>query len=148
MQGAITATTETLGGSCHCGAIRYVLHWPGSATSIEARACGCSFCRKHAGTWCSHPEARLEIHAASRDSTVRYRFGTGSADFCLCSRCGVAPFVLSEIGARTYAVVNVNTLANLSAISIRQTKTDFAGEDTDSRLERRQRNWIPDVSIC
>ena len=57
------------------------------------------------------------------------------------------PFVLSEIDGKLYAVVNVNTFANLEALNISVTSTDFDGEDAGSRLERRQRNWIPNVNF-
>ena len=40
-----------------------------------------------------------------------------------------------------------DTLENLDGDSIDTSPTDFEGEDTASRLERRQRNWIADVEV-
>ena len=75
-------------GKCHCGNIRYVLDWPGEGTDISIRACGCTFCTKHGGNWTSHRGAELaaEIHDAALLS--KYRFGTQTADFYVCARCG------------------------------------------------------------
>ncbi len=44
-------------GGCHFGNLRFELDWEGEPTGIPARACGCSFCVKHGGTWTSNPDA-------------------------------------------------------------------------------------------
>ena len=134
-------------GRCHCGNIRYVLNWPGDGADIKIRACGCAFCTKHGGSWISHRESELiaEVHDASGVS--KYRFGTSTADFYVCSRCGVVPFVTSAIDDHLYAVVNVNTFDGINLSSLARTATNFDGEGTDERLERRKRNWIPNVRI-
>jgi len=77
----------------------------------------------------------------------KYNFGTKTADFYICSVCGVVPLVLSEIDDRQYAVVNVNTFEDLGRLSLSSSPTNFDGEDTGSRLERRKRNWISDVLL-
>lgn len=77
----------------------------------------------------------------------KYNFGTKTADFYVCSVCGVVPFVLSEIDDNQYAVVNVNTFVNVDSFSLSGSSTDFDGEDTESRLQRRKRNWIPNVLL-
>jgi len=53
--------------------------------------------------------------------------------------------VLSDIGDNQYAVVNVNTFEDIGGFTLSCSSTDFDGEDTESRLERRKRNWIPKV---
>ncbi len=77
----------------------------------------------------------------------RYRFGTETAEFYLCSRCGVVPFVTSAIEGNLYAVVNVNSFEGIDPSRFSRAVTDFDGETTKSRLDRRQRNWIPSVTI-
>jgi hypothetical protein len=136
-----------LSGKCHCGNISFALDWQGGPGEIPARACGCSFCAKHGGVWTSHPESRLAV--AIRDATLvsKYAFATRTATFWVCSRCGVAPFVTSEIANHDYAVVNVNVLENLDPSWLRRTSADFEGESLESRLARRTRNWIADVHI-
>jgi len=65
----------------------------------------------------------------------------------VCTRCGVVPFVVSTIEGRLYAVVNVNTFEEFDPSSLLRVTTNFDGEDSGSRLDRRKRNWIPCVRI-
>lgn len=134
-------------GSCHCGSIRFVLRWPGRDIEMPVRKCGCTFCQKHAGAWTSHRNAALKLDIVTPSMVTKYRFGTETADFYVCSTCGVAPFVLSEIDGAAYAVVNVNTLDNVGNLSLSHSATNFDGEGQDARLDRRKRNWIADVSL-
>ena len=133
-------------GSCHCGMIRFVLAWPDFAEEIQVRKCGCSFCQKHGGAWTSHRHAKLAYQIDDESRVSKYRFGTKTAEFYVCSLCGTVPFVLSEIGDGQYAVVNVNTFEDVGRFTFFVSSTDFEGEGTGSRLERRKRNWIPNVS--
>jgi hypothetical protein len=134
-------------GQCHCGNIGYALDWPEDGTEIRTRVCGCSFCVKHGGSWTSHRDA--ELVAAVRDASLvsKYRFGTGTADFHVCARCGAVPFVTSAIDDRLYAVVNANTFEGIDPATLVRTATSFDGEGTGERLERRKRNWIRTVRI-
>jgi hypothetical protein len=134
-------------GKCHCGNIAYVLQWPGEGGTIPVRACGCTFCVKHGGVYTSHREAELAATVHDEALVSRYRFGTETADFYLCSRCGVVPFVTSEIAGNLYAVVNVNSFEGIDPARFSRAVTDFDGETTQSRLDRRKQNWIPSVTI-
>ncbi len=134
-------------GKCHCGSISYVLHWPGAGTDIPVRACGCTFCTKHGGVYTSHGDAELAAVILDEDLVSRYRFGTETAEFYLCSRCGVVPFVTSAIEDNLYAVVNVNSFEGIDPSSFSRAVADFDGETTESRLGRRKRNWIPTFSF-
>ena len=78
---------------------------------------------------------------------ARYAFGTETASFIVCARCGVAPFVTSEIEGATYAVVNVNTFDGVDRSLIHAQPASFDGEEVAARLERRRRNWIADVTL-
>ena len=121
--------------------------WPASAPEIHVRKCGCTFCQKHGGAWTSHRKAELVVKVQDPALISKYQFGTQSADFYTCSVCGVVPFVLSEINERQYAVVNVNAFDDTGRFSLSVSASDFDGEDVGSRLERRQRNWIPNVVL-
>lgn len=134
-------------GQCHCGNIAFELEWEGEPPEIPARACGCDFCVKHGGVWTSHPGARLAVSIADPARVSKYLFGTKTATFYVCSRCGATPVVASEIGDRLYAVVNVNTFEDFDPSRIRRTSADFEGEEVESRLARRSRNWIGDVRM-
>ena len=58
------------------------------------------------------------------------------------------PLVTSEIANHLYAVVNVNDLDNVDESWLRRAAANFEGEGVESRLARRQRNWIADVQIA
>ena len=139
--------TTTIKGTCHCGNIRFLLKWPDSSPEVPVRVCGCTYCQKHGGAWTSHPDARLDVHIDKPTAVSRYRFGTKTADFHVCSICGVAPFVTSDIEDGLYAVVSVNAFDDAEDLAYDRSATDFDGEDTGSRLDRRRRNWIGDVHI-
>jgi hypothetical protein len=134
-------------GRCHCGNISFSLTWEDAPAQIPARACSCSFCVKHGGVWTSDPHARLAVTVRDRALVSDYRFGTGTADFHCCARCGVVPVVSCRINGRLYAVVSVHALEGVDAALLRHVPASFEGEDTGSRLERRQRNWIADVEF-
>jgi len=138
----------TIDGGCHCGNIRFAFTLPDPGGPIPARTCACSFCRKHGAAHTSHPDGRLTVRIDTDDEVRRYRFGTGTADFLLCRRCGVEPVVTSEIDGRLYAVVNVNCFENVDRDRLDFAGADFDGEGTDDRLARRQRNWIGEVTIA
>ena len=88
----------------------------------------------------------MTVHDAALVS--KYAFGTRTATFHVCSRCGTVPFVTSEVENRRYAVVNVNTFGNVLSSRIQKANADFEAEDVTSRLARRTRNWIADVHIA
>lgn len=114
---------------------------------IPVRACSCTFCTKHGGVYTSHPKGRLEVRIAEGDLVHQYAFGTETAEFYICRRCGVVPFVTSTIEGTLRAVVNVNTFENVDQAEFDSSVTDFGSENLEERLARRQRSWIPQVPI-
>ena len=137
----------TIHGRCHCGNIAFDLEWAGDAARIPARACGCTFCVKHGGVWTSHPGSRLTVTVADDTAVSRYQFGTRTATFHVCARCGVPPLVTCILGGRTYAVVNVNCLEDVDEARLDRAPASFDGETVEARLARRKRNWIADVAF-
>jgi hypothetical protein len=135
----------TIHGSCHCGNIAFDLEWGGDASKMPARACGCTFCTRHGGVWTSHPRSHLAVKVADEALVSRYEFGTRTATFHVCARCGVPALVTSDIDGRVYAVVNVNCLENVDPAHFDRAPASFEGEDVQMRLARRKRNWIGDV---
>jgi hypothetical protein len=134
-------------GGCHCGNIELGLLWPEGSSEIPARECSCSFCVKHGGVWTSNPGATLSVVLRRPDRVTKYEFGTETATFYVCARCGTVPIVTSEIAGHLYAVVNVNALENLDSRRLGRKTFNVEGEEVQSRLARRQRNWIADVRI-
>ena len=134
-----------INGKCHCGNIAFSLAWEPEPTEIQARACTCSFCSKHGGVWTSNPRGTLEVTVEDAGLVSKYTFGTGTAEFHVCARCGVVPIVTSRIEGRVYAVVSVNAFENVDPGLLRRAPVSFDNENTESRLARRKRNWIGDV---
>lgn len=134
-------------GKCHCGNIAFSLTWEPDPPVIPARACTCSFCVKHGGVWTSNPSGSLRVSIKDRASTTPYVFGTRTAEFHICTGCGVVPVVTSLIDGRLYAVVSVNAFEGVDAAMLQRAPSTFDGEGEDSRLARRKRNWIADVAF-
>ncbi len=135
-------------GRCHCGNIAVALEWPGERPEIPARVCGCTFCTKHGGIWTSNPAAALTVTVGDAAAVSAYAFGTRTATFHVCSRCGAVPVVTSDIDAHVYAVVNVNVLDDVDPAWLRRVSANFEQEDLEGRLARRKRNWIADVRMA
>ena len=135
-------------GGCHCGNITFQLRWDPDPTEIPARACGCTFCAKHGAVWTSNPAGALEVSIKDPALVSRYEFGTHTALFHICGRCGVPPLVTCEIEGLVYAVVNVNTLQDVAPSLFKHAPVSFDGEEVDSRLARRRRNWIASVHFA
>ncbi|QBB69971.1 hypothetical protein ELE36_06120 [Pseudolysobacter antarcticus] len=134
-------------GHCHCGNISFCLEWRPDPVDIPANACGCSFCIKHSGVWTANPGGALKVTIKDSARVSRYAFGTRTAEFHVCMRCGIVPVVTSRIDERVYAVFNINTFEDFDTSLLRRAATNFDGEGTDSRLARRQSNWIGDVEF-
>jgi hypothetical protein len=134
-------------GKCHCGNIAFALTWEPDPAEIPARACACSFCVKHGGVWTSNPRGVLEVTVKDPALVSKHAFGTRTAEFHTCARCGIVPVVTSRIDGRLYAVVSVNAFEGVDPSLLNRAPANFDGEGTDSRLARRKRNWIADVTF-
>lgn len=138
-------THKTIEGRCHCGNIQFTVELPWTQEKLPVRECSCSFCRMHGGVYTSDPEGRLQAALHDPEDVYTYQFGTGTAEFHVCRRCGVVPFVTSDISGNVYAVVNVNTFQGIDPSSLSKEVTDFDAETRDDRLDRRASRWIPEV---
>ena len=136
-----------IAGACHCGNTSFELTWEPDPSEIPARACSCSFCAKHRGVWTSNASGVLRVAIADPSLVSRYVFGTCTAQFHVCARCGVVPLVTSSLDGQLYAVVNVNTFNNVAPSLLSPAPVSFEGESVESRLVRRQRNWISNVQF-
>lgn len=134
-------------GSCHCGNISFKLSWEPEPAEIPARACTCSFCAKHGGLWTSCSAGSLAVTIRTPAAVSRYKFGTRTAEFHICSSCGIVPVVTSEIDGKRYAVVSVNAFENVDSSLLRRASASFDAESEETRLARRARNWISNVTF-
>ena len=136
-----------LAGGCHCGNITFALDWQPDPVEIPARACTCTFCQKHGGVWTSYPKGVLKVRVKDPARESIYSFGTRTADFHVCGRCGAVPVVTSKINDTVYALVNVNAIDNLDPSFFRRAPASFDEEEPSARLARRAKNWIPNVEF-
>lgn len=136
---------EHLGG-CHCGNIHVRLRLSRPAEEIRLRACACSFCRAHNTRTVADTNGLFEMWAADWGLVEPYRFGSRTADYFVCRRCGnyIAAVCRTEAGEQR-AVVNVNCLADRAHFTQMPVTTDYDGETEAARLSRRAVNWMPAI---
>ena len=125
----------------------WIYDWRPEPSDIPARACTCTFCQKHGGVWTSCPSGALTVKIEDRSRVSRYAFGTKTAEFHICTCCGVVPGVTSRIDGRLYAVVSVNACENVDASLLRRAPISFDAESEETRLARRKRGWIAQVEF-
>jgi hypothetical protein len=146
MSAGAEAEAVLIRGRCHCGNIAFTLDWRPEPAEIPARACSCTFCQKHAGVWTSCPGGALAVTVADAARVSRYAFGTRTAEFHICTGCGVVPVVTCRIEGRLHAVVSVNAFEGVDPALVRKASISFDDETGEARIARRRRGWIPDVT--
>ena len=133
-------------GGCHCGNIRIQLRLSRTPEQMPLRACSCSFCRSHGTRTVSDRNGSVEVTASDPSLVERYRFGSRTADYLLCRRCGVYIGAICDTASGLRAVVNVNCLEDRAAFTQIPAAPDYDNEATEARLERRSANWMPVVA--
>ena len=132
-------------GGCHCGNIRTRLQLSEAPQDSPLRACACSFCRAHSTRTVADPMGLFEVWADDWSLVEAYRFGSRTADYLICRRCGVYIGAVCETAAGLRAVVNVNALDDRAAFVQPPATPDYEGEAAEARLSRRAANWMPTV---
>jgi hypothetical protein len=130
-------------GGCHCGNLQLMLHLSLAPADVGLRACGCTFCRAHGTRTTSDRNGSVEVRAQDWSLVEFYRFGTLTADYLLCRRCGVYIGAVGETTAGLRAVINTNCLDRRAEFTGPVTPVDHDGEATADRLARRAANWTP-----
>lgn len=139
----MTSALLSFDGRCHCGALGYTIQTARPVAEWSVRACQCSFCRAHGARTTSDPAGRLAFHVNQPEHLQRYRFGRKTADFLLCSHCGV--YLGAQIETPRGAFGTVNTLA-MTPIPGRlpaAVPADYDSEDSGDRIRRREERWTP-----
>jgi hypothetical protein len=135
-------------GGCHCENIKVRLRLAKPPEQMPLRSCSCSFCRSHGTRTISDRDGLVEIAATDWSLVERYQFGSRTADYLLCRRCGVYVGAVCETSSGLRAVVNVNCLDDRAAFTRAPAAPDYDGETTDARLGRRATNWMPATVIA
>ena len=130
-------------GHCHCGNIAVTFETARDAGALPIRACACAFCRLHGMRAVSDPEGHATITIHDPNRVNRYRFGLKTADFLICSECGVYVAAILDDGSGAWATLNVNTFDHASTFGEDAAAVNFDGESVEARRARRRENWTP-----
>jgi hypothetical protein len=133
-------------GGCHCGNLRWTLRSRFAASELPARACQCSFCRKHGAMTTSDPQGAMNFVVQDRSAIIRYRFASETAEFLICARCGIYVGAQMEEGGRHYAIANLRAFEGSGEFRQRAEPMDYSGEDSSARRTRRASRWTPVAS--
>jgi hypothetical protein len=139
--------THRFEGGCHCGNLTFVFEASAPLETLGLRADMCSFCRAHGARNTSDPNGAMRIRVHDSGRLERYRFALRTADFLLCSTCGVYIGALLEDGGRGWFTVNANAFHDRPALDFPITPRDFDAEDVPARIARRKRTWTPVLSF-
>jgi hypothetical protein len=134
-------------GSCHCGAIGFVLQTAIEPPNWSIRACQCSFCRAHNALSTSDPAGKIAFVASRPESLQKYRFGLRTADFLLCRECGVYIGAIIESAGGAFGIVNVHSLNDTPADLAEVAPISYDTEDVGGRVARREQRWTPVVDV-
>lgn len=137
------SSRHTFTGSCHCGALGFSFHTELPPAKWSVRACQCRFCRAHGAATTSDPAGRLTFRIDRGESLRRYRFGLQTADFLVCSSCGV--YVGAQIETPRGAFGIINTLAmtpRLPELPM-AVPANYDSEGSSERRGRREQRWTP-----
>ena len=132
-------------GGCHCGNLGLNLRLSQPPEEVALRACGCSFCRAHNTRTTSDPAGLVEVWAADWSLVEPYRFGSRTAEFLICRRCGVYIGAVCDTPAGSRAVINTNALEDRARFARAPAPVDHAAEAVEDRLARRARSWTPAI---
>ena len=91
--------------------------------------------------WTSDPEGSVQIRVDDVTLLNRYRFGTQTADFLICRRCGSLVAAVTR-GEPQQAVVNIDVLERRDEFP-QPVQKDFEGEAVEARVARRANGWMP-----
>jgi hypothetical protein len=133
----------TFEGGCHCGNIRYAFETERDLATLGVRACLCSFCRAHGARNVSDPDGAMRISVRDGMRLERYRFGLRTADFLICTTCGVYVGALLPGEAGGWFTANVNSFDDKPVLDFPLAPHDYGDEDAAGRVARREMRWTP-----
>ena len=136
-------TKHVFEGRCHCGNVEYTFDASAALEVLGLRACQCSFCRAHGARTTSDPNGTLQLRVIDETKLTRYRFGLMTADFLLCTQCGVFLGALMSEAGHSWITINANTLTPPPPLDVPITPMDFSSENTAGRADRRKAKWTP-----
>lgn len=136
-------TGKTYETACDCGAITCEFTTAIAPEDWHVRTCTCDFCSGRPGHvhW-SDPHGTVRFTFAAPDTVTRTQHGTRTADFIICGSCDGYMGAVMASDAGSFAVLNIGQLAEELPLPERY-PIKFRGEDLETRLVRRHKNWTP-----
>ncbi len=132
--------------SCCCGNIEARIEFLEPISSFTPRACDCNFCTKHGAAYISDPNGKLAIQIRNPNEIVKYKHGSGIADFITCKLCGVFVAVTYSLEEQLLGSLNSRTLENMSDLPEPQNVSPKLLPDTD-KIGRWEQIWFQNVTI-
>lgn len=111
------------GGSCHCGAVRFILDWD----ITELTTCDCSLCVKRNAVMAKAPESALKILQGD-ESLALYEWNTHRAKHYFCMVCGIYVFHRKR-AAPDHFGINIFCLDDFDPSSVPVRATEGANMD-------------------
>jgi hypothetical protein len=108
--------SETLTGTCHCGAVEIEIPWDGEFHKL--RRCDCSYCRRRWAVVASVKVGDLTVTRGA-DALTLYQWNTMTARHYFCSVCGIYTHHQRRSDPSEYGV----NVANFPNVDVR----DFMG---------------------
>ena len=134
-------------GSCYCGAISFRYRTAVVPPEWSVRACQCGFCVAHGALSTSDTAGELSFASKAPSKLRRYRFALRTADFLLCTHCGVYIGAVIETELGHFGIINTRTLTPIPADLAEVAPARYDGEKTADRVTRREDRWTPVVSV-
>ena len=134
---------ETFRGACHCGSIAFEYRTKIAPPDWSIRACQCAFCRAHDALSTSDPEGALFFEAPAVEQLQRYRFALKTADFLLCSNCGVYVGAVIQTPNGDFGIINTHALAARPDDLADVAPISYDKEQKAGRVSRRETRWTP-----
>jgi hypothetical protein len=142
----MSVASRVFEGGCHCGAIGFTFHASQAPFEWTVRACQCTFCRAHGARTVSDPSGSVRFRVAEPSKLRRYRFGTRSSDFLVCSDCGVYVAALLTSSKGLFATLNINVIRGLPDVP-EAVPVSYESESVEQRTARREQRWTPVTRI-
>jgi hypothetical protein len=130
-------------GGCHCGVLQIIYRTGLDPARWPLRHDGCSFCRRHGVVGTSDPLGEVTLKIGDVSKVRRYRFAQRTAEFLICSECGVFVAALTAEDGGTRAVINARVLEGVSLNFNEVKDVHFDDETPAKRSERRGLYWTP-----
>jgi hypothetical protein len=132
--------------SCSCGNIEARVELSKSISSFTPRACDCNFCTKHGATYISDPNGKLTTQIRNPSEAVKYKHGSGIADFITCKFCGVFVAVIYSLKGQLLGSLNSRTLENWKKLPEPQNVSPKLLPDNE-KIGRWEQIWFQNVIV-